>query len=147
MGVQWDEARLQALISDQIEESDQLEYKGAMSLQKSGNYSNEICKDVSSFANAGGGTIIYGIKEFDESSRKHLPERLDPVDRVEFTREWLDIRRLAFNHVFPNSKLPLCHCLRLNDMQPMSLKYPEALQRTRNRAVSTTVVTISKRSG
>src|SRR5437588_575425 len=90
MSSQWNELRLLALISNQIEESDQLEYKGAKSLQKKGERMDEIGKDVSSFANAGGGTIIYGVKEFDDASRKHLPERIDPIDRVEITREWLE---------------------------------------------------------
>ena len=90
MSTQWDEARLLALISDRIEEADQLEYKGASALQKTGSYPDEIGKDVSSFANAGGGTIIYGIREFADPLHKHLPEKIDPVDRVNITREWLE---------------------------------------------------------
>ena len=90
MNTQWDETRLLALISDQIEEADQLEYKAANALQKTGHYPDEVGKDVSSFANAGGGTIIYGIKEFADPLRKHLPEKIDPIDRVNITREWLE---------------------------------------------------------
>src|SRR5882672_2349195 len=39
-----------------------------------------------SFANAGGGTIIYGIAE-DEA---HEAERVDGVDPKEISKEWLD---------------------------------------------------------
>jgi predicted HTH transcriptional regulator len=51
---------------------------------------DDITKDVSSFANANGGTIIYAIKEFEEREQKHRPEKLDPIDGTAFTKEWLD---------------------------------------------------------
>jgi len=56
--MKWNEPALLTLISDQIEEADQFEYKGARSLKKADRERDEISKDVSSFANAGGGTII-----------------------------------------------------------------------------------------
>jgi hypothetical protein len=37
-----------------------------------------------------GGTIIYGIKEYDDPARKHLPERIDGIDRGQFSSEWLE---------------------------------------------------------
>jgi Putative DNA-binding domain len=81
---------LLALISNQVEENIKLEYKGADSLQKSDPKKKEISKDVSAFANSDGGTLIYGIREFDDLLRRHLPERIDPIDRTNFSKEWLE---------------------------------------------------------
>jgi hypothetical protein len=86
----WTRERLDLLIIRKIEENYQLDYKAAGALASSKGKKDEITKDVSSFANSNGGTVIYGIKEFDEKDKKHLPEKVDPVDGRAFTREWLD---------------------------------------------------------
>mgnify|MGYP006428416677 CR=1 FL=1 len=67
-----------------------MEYKRAESLKKTDGAKKEITKDVSAFANSAGGILIYGISEYDVPDKEHLPERLDPIARNEFTREWLD---------------------------------------------------------
>jgi len=85
-----DQQDLEALIAGGIEERLDLEYKRAESLKKTDGARKEITKDVSSFANSAGGILIYGIAEFDDAEKEHLPERIDPVDRTVFTREWLD---------------------------------------------------------
>lgn len=77
---------LENLISDGIEESLSLEYKSSPALDKTDQKKvNEIAKDVSAFANANGGILIYGIKEKD-----HLPEKIDPIERSLVKREWLE---------------------------------------------------------
>ena len=81
---------LDNLIFNQIEENLNLDYKSAGSLGKSVGKKKELSKDVSAFANSNGGIIIYGIKEFDEAEKRHLPERLDPVNRSEYSKEWLE---------------------------------------------------------
>jgi len=81
---------LENLIKNQIEENLNLDYKAADSLGKSVGKKREIAKDISAFANSEGGTIIYGIKEFNEIEKRHLPEKIDPVDRIEFNKEWLE---------------------------------------------------------
>lgn len=87
----WTIDRLKELVADGIEESSQLEYKRAASLVKNDdNKKADIVKQVAAMANAAGGTIIYGIAEFNEKEKRHLPEKLDPVDRTETSREWLD---------------------------------------------------------
>lgn len=78
------------LIEDQVEESGRLEYKAADALARSDGKKREITKDISSFANAAGGVIIYGIREFREDDRRHLPESLDPIDQGTYSKEWLD---------------------------------------------------------
>lgn len=86
----WTESKLQNLITGGIEESLTLEYKSAEALERSDYKKKEITKDVSAMANAAGGLIIYGISEFNESDRRHLPAKITPVDRTEFPREWVE---------------------------------------------------------
>jgi hypothetical protein len=86
----WNEEKLNEYIQDGIEEGHTLEYKAAKSLARSNKERDEITKDVSAMANASGGTIIYGIAEFNEENKKHLPEKLDPIDRTVFSKEWLE---------------------------------------------------------
>jgi hypothetical protein len=85
---EWNRERLEQIISEKIEEHSQLDYKAAASLDRSDKAKAEITKDVSAFANSNGGTIIYGVAEF--ADKKHLPEKVDPVDGKAFSKEWLD---------------------------------------------------------
>lgn len=82
----WNEAELLRLVTDEVEESTTLDYKAADALAK--NKKDEITKDVSAMANTEGGLIIYGLKEHPH--KKHVLEKLDPVDRRMFSKEWLD---------------------------------------------------------
>jgi len=87
----WTLESLLLMITDEVEESLSLDYKAAAALYKSdGKKKSEITKDVSSFANSAGGTIIYGMKEYDQPDKKHRPEKLDPVDRSHYSKEWLE---------------------------------------------------------
>lgn len=86
----WDEARIQQYITDGVEESLTLDYKEARSLVKTDGKKAEITKDVSAMANSAGGIILYGVAEFQDQARKHLPERIDPIDRTQITKEWLE---------------------------------------------------------
>jgi hypothetical protein len=79
---------LDRLIADDIQESLTLDYKDARALGKTDSQRNELCKDVSAFANSAGGQIIYGIQE-----KGHHPVRVqgsDSVDPVDITREWIE---------------------------------------------------------
>ena len=72
------------LIATQTQESLHLDYKDSRAIDKSKR--EEISKDVSAFANADGGTIIYGVTE-----KKHLPVAHDNgVDHNRYSREWLE---------------------------------------------------------
>jgi hypothetical protein len=87
----WNIDRLNRLIENKTEESTTLEYKRAASLVKDSDRKKEdLVKQVTAMANAAGGTIIYGIAEYDDKSKRHLPEKLDPIDRSEISKEWLD---------------------------------------------------------
>mgnify|MGYP000862458121 FL=1 len=90
MARNWTESRLQNFITSGIEESLTLEYKSAEALDRNETKKKEITKDVSAMANSAGGVIIYGIREYAESDKRHLPERITPVDRTAFPREWIE---------------------------------------------------------
>jgi Predicted transcriptional regulator containing an HTH domain and an uncharacterized domain shared with the mammalian protein Schlafen len=86
----WNLDRLEQLIRDNVEENLSLEYKSAEALGKSDAKKAEIVRDVSAFANSSGGVLIYGIAEFQNREQRHLPEKIDPVNRQEFSKEWLE---------------------------------------------------------
>jgi predicted HTH transcriptional regulator len=90
----WDFARLNSLISSKIEESFSLEYKAAGAFsetdKKKRDVKTEVTKDISAMANSNGGTIIYGMAEYSDNARRHLPERIDPLSRSQFSKEWLE---------------------------------------------------------
>src|SRR5438128_1492530 len=73
-------ADLQLLLDEGIGESLTLDYKASPALARHDKCKNELCKDVSAFANSAGGQIIYGI---DEKNNK-----LD--DGSEISREWIE---------------------------------------------------------
>lgn len=86
----WTLEKVNQYIEDGIEENIHLDYKGAGSLSKAREKKKEISKDVSAFANSDGGTIIYGVREFDDPDKSHIPEKLNPIDGKEFSKEWLE---------------------------------------------------------
>ncbi len=90
MAKKWTESKLRNFIKSEIEESLTLEYKSGEALGKSDYQKKEITKDVSAISNSAGGILIYGIREFQDPERRHLPEKFAPVDRTDFPREWLE---------------------------------------------------------
>src|SRR5262249_38779718 len=90
MPAKWGQAELQRHIDDGVEENLNLDYKAGDALDKADKKKTEITKDVSAMANSAGGTIIYGIKEYAQPDKKHLPEDFAPIDRTQFSKEWLE---------------------------------------------------------
>lgn len=90
MARNWTESRLQNFITSEIEESLTLEYKAAEALDRNETKKKEITKDVSAMANSAGGILIYGIAEHSAENKRHLPERITPVDRRKYPREWVE---------------------------------------------------------
>lgn len=74
---------LQRLVDEEIQESLTLDYKASPSLAKDSKSRDELCKDVSAFANSAGGQIIYGIEEKDRK-----PIKVDQGS--DLTREWIE---------------------------------------------------------
>jgi hypothetical protein len=83
----WTLAVIDQMIANQVEENANLDYKGAGSLAKTEGCKKELRKDVSAFANSGGGVIIYGVLE--DPSNKRLPGSKDPVSK-DITKEWIE---------------------------------------------------------
>ncbi|MAT96447.1 MAG: hypothetical protein CL608_04830 [Anaerolineaceae bacterium] len=90
METNWDLSKLQKYIDDEIEESLTLDYKAAGALQKSDGKKKEITKDVSAMANSAGGLLLYGISEYQQPDKEHLPEKFSPIDQTEYSKEWLE---------------------------------------------------------
>ena len=67
-----------------------MEFKAAAALGPDARQKTEITKDVSAMANSAGGTLIYGLAQFHASASRHLPERIDPISRTAFSKEWLE---------------------------------------------------------
>jgi predicted HTH transcriptional regulator len=88
--ISWNEAKLKELIRDKIEESFALEYKSAGALSRDSKAKLELTKDVSAMANSDGGVLIYGLAEFQDDGLKYLPEKVDPINRGDFSKEWLE---------------------------------------------------------
>jgi len=88
---EWQEEDIQRLIDNETKESTNLEYKRCDALivregQSKSKITTELSKDISSFANAAGGTIVYGIIE-----ENHLPKEIDEgFDPTKTKREWLE---------------------------------------------------------
>lgn len=84
----WSIERIRSLIAERAQEDLHLDYKAAAALSKEEKKRTEISKDVSAFANADGGVIIYGVSEdpVDDS----FPGAIDPVDGRVTSAEWLE---------------------------------------------------------
>src|SRR6478752_4201128 len=81
-------SHIQKLVADGIEEGLTLDYKASPALARDDKQINEMCKDVSAFADSAGGQLIYGVVE-DKVTRK--PTATDPgVTDAKITREWIE---------------------------------------------------------
>lgn len=107
-------ADLEKMISDKVEENIHLDYKDARSFLPDGkkNPKTEIAKDISSMANSAGGVIIYGMKEYEEPEMQHLPEKITPISRVDFTKEWLE--QVINSNISPKIEGLLVHPIELD---------------------------------
>ena len=103
----WNIDKINQYILNEVEESPYLDYKAAKALEKTDRKKSEISKDVSAFANSGGGIIIYGIKEFSEKEKQHLPSSIDPIDRKDISKEWLE--HVINSNILPKIKDVIIH--------------------------------------
>lgn len=78
--------QIEQLISNKTRESHQLEYKAAAALKDS----KEITRDVSSFANASGGVILYGVTEIEDKNDGAIPDQIDPMPLQAYKLESLE---------------------------------------------------------
>ena len=87
----WAERDLQQLVDEHVMESLNLDYKACAALSKQNDHAkHELSKDISAFANAAGGTIIYGIQE-GPGGPKGVPSALDEGYAPEtVSAEWIE---------------------------------------------------------
>jgi schlafen family protein len=100
----WNEAEIQRYIDDQEEESLTLDYKAASAFAKSDGKKTEITIAVSAMANSAGGIIIYGLRE--HPTARHRADKLDPIDRTQFSKEWLEH---VINNIRPRLSSVIIH--------------------------------------
>jgi hypothetical protein len=79
------ETDLKRLVADQIKESLTLDYKASAALGKTDKQRDELCKDVTAFANSAGGQIVIGVEE-----NKHVPTKVDDGADPTITKEWVE---------------------------------------------------------
>lgn len=86
---EWNEDDVLSLISSCVPEDLNLEYKRCDALINTEGKKIELSKDVSSFANSAGGTIIYGMVE---DTTTHLPTNIDTgyESTSGINQEWLE---------------------------------------------------------
>ena len=73
------------LVDDLVEEGPRLDYKEIQGLDKPGDR-REVAKDISSFANEVGGTVLYGIPEKRTADRPPVPSKpygISPIPNFE----------------------------------------------------------------
>jgi hypothetical protein len=63
-------------------------------------------------ANSDGGIIIYGLAEYQDKAREHKPEKIDPIDRTQFSKEWLEH---VINNIRPKIDSLIIHPVTINN--------------------------------
>src|SRR5712692_6307153 len=116
---EWIEQDLLSLISFKQEESLQLDFKRAESLDSADKKKIEISKDVSAFANSAGGTIIYGMAE--SAHQPHYAEKLSPIEPSEYPKEWLE--QIINSRIQPRIQGLLINSVALNSSHPGRCAY------------------------
>lgn len=82
----WNIQDVERLIAAEEKESAYLDYKESVALGSSDRCKEKISKNVSAFANAGGGTLVYGVREDG-----HIPIEIDEgSDPNTISKEWLE---------------------------------------------------------
>lgn len=110
------EADLQYLIDEERIEKKVLEYKSELP-RNSDSEKKEYLADVSSFANAIGGDIIYGIKENRKTGK---PEKLDGIEIDNVDQDILRLEQIIRDGIEPN--IP-SSALNITDIQLKNSKY------------------------
>lgn len=82
---QIDRPDLERLVTDQVHEGRTLDYKRDIALSND-EHRRELARDVSSFANAAGGDLIFGVEEAKDETGKNLgyPEKIVGVECPNF---------------------------------------------------------------
>ena len=108
-----------SLVSRKTPESYYLDYKASISINKR-NEKIELCKDITSFANEGGGVLLYGIPEEDENGVP-VPKDFSECG-IEIPKDLpISIENIIMDIVCPPLPELLIKILALNKPAPKSL--------------------------
>ena len=79
------------MIENGVQESSTLDYKSSIiSISCKKDWKCELVKDVTSMANANGGIIIYGVKEYDDKEKRTFPEKITPLAADSVSKEQIE---------------------------------------------------------
>jgi hypothetical protein len=120
-------AHLERLIAEGIKESLTLDYKASPSLGKADKQRDELCKDVTAFANSAGGQIVYGM--IDD---KQVPARLDDGAELSITKEWVE--QVIDSRVQPRIEGLVIHPIQLAKGLGFVITIPAATSRAPHQA-------------
>ena len=104
---------IQSLIDNEVEESIHIEYKSGEALDEKNPDVRAITKEVSAFANADGGFLIYGVKE---NNITHIPESICPVKNPKRNKEWLEQKILLITPIISGIKI---YPIRINNNEEL----------------------------
>ncbi|MCH8009124.1 MAG: ATP-binding protein [Chloroflexi bacterium] len=115
----WQEADLLQLVSEQADESLELDFKESGALQKTDGKKRDLSKDVSAFANSAGGTLIYGMIEDQEThAASALDDGFDPTD---ISKEWVE--QVISSNIQPRISGVRIHAVDLSTHNPGNVAY------------------------
>lgn len=103
-----DKADIDALVADSVNESKTLEYKQQLP-GNSDDERREFLADMSSFGNASGGDVIFGIREaLDANGNKTgFPESVQPITGVTLDAAKLRLEQMILNSIEPRLRLQI----------------------------------------
>lgn len=108
-----EESDLQDLMDNEVQEGKTIEYKASLNLD-SEKQKAELLKNVSSFANASGGDLIYGIKE-GSGKKKGIPDEIKGMP-IESTDIWKQrIESILLRGITPRLHSKNIHFVELNN--------------------------------
>jgi len=58
------------------------------------------------------GFLFYGIRQYQDTNRKHKPEAIDPVDRTQYSKEWLE--QVITSNIEPPISNLIIHSVQIN---------------------------------
>lgn len=133
---EWREADIVRLVRDKEKESLTLEYKSCDALVTNDDKKKtEISKDISAFANATGGVVVYGVTE--DKNDRHAPFSIDiGFDPSDITKEWLE--QVINSRIHPRLDELYINQVELTETSPGRVVYvvevPQAITRPPHQA-------------
>lgn len=115
---EWNEDDILSLIDEREKENLFLDYKACAALVRNDDKKkNEVSKDISSFANSAGGTIIYGVIE-----NGNVPISIDVgYNPTDITKEWLE--QVINSRIQPRIDGVIINQVELNKTNPGNVIY------------------------